>query len=298
MNSKLKIKRYLIATFMIFALLPSATLAAEINIDTKNPELKTGEQFTTAIFLSTDEGINALEGQIVFPPDLLELKEVQDGDSIINFWLEKPRIDSPGKIIFSGITPGGFQGNSGLLFSMTFQTKQSGNGTITSQNVKALKNDGVGTPIEITLPNFQFSISKEVAVVIPAQKEDYEPPEMFLPEVTHDKNIFDDKWFLVFATQDKDSGIDHYEVKESRQRLFSVFDKWVSAESPHIISDQELRSYVFIKAIDKAGNARVFKVNPKSPLMWYENYENWTIIIVGAFAVLFVTKKLWRKKRT
>jgi len=117
-----------------------------------------------------------------------------------------------------------------------------------------------------------------------------------VPEIAQNSAITNGKWFLVFATQDKGSGIDHYKVKETRQRFLDIFSKWISGESPHVLQDQELRSYIFVKAVDKAGNTRIEKITPKNPLRWYENYENWIIIKVGILAALLATKKIWRKK--
>ena len=70
-----------------------------------------------------------------------------------------------------------------------------------------------------------------------------------------------------------------------------MFRKWVSVESPYVLQDQELRSYVFMKAIDKAGNKRIVSLPPKYPLKWYEMYENWIIIIIIAvFAIYLIFK--------
>ena len=297
MNSKSKTINYFVAALAIFALFPLLTFAAEIRVDGKNREVKTGEQFTTTIFLNTEESINALEGQIAFPADLLELMEIQSGNSIVSFWIDKPRVEAD-KISFSGIIPGGFIGENGSILSMLFQAKKPGDGSIAIRGIKVLKNDGVGTPAEVTTSDFQFSIVEGVPAVVRKKEKDREPPEIFRPEIAKDESLFNGKWFLVFATQDKASGIDHYEVKESQQRMFTLFQKWVPAESPYVLQDQELRSYVFIKAVDKTGNKRIIQIAPQHALLWYENYGNWIIIIVVILALLLATKKLWRKKHT
>ena len=69
----------------------------------------------------------------------------------------------------------------------------------------------------------------------------------------------------------------------------------MKVESPYILADQELRSYIFVKAVDKDGNARVTKILPRNPLRWYKNYENWIMIIL-AVAVFFAIKlRVWVK---
>jgi len=131
-----------------------------------------------------------------------------------------------------------------------------------------------------------------------------------VPEVSRDPNIFDGKWFLVFATQDKGSGIDHYEVLERRelkiQKLgfskekslhskFYILNPWRVAESPYLLKDQELKSYIYVKAIDKAGNERVATLSPRNLLKWYEIWWLWGIIIIGII-IIYAVWRILRKK--
>jgi len=298
MFKKNRILQYLIVTALLFAAVP--VLAAEISFDTKTNSVTAGQQFQASVVLNTNgEEINAVEGKIIFPSDLLKLKEIRDANSVVSFWVDKPKLESDGQISFSGIIPGGYQGPKGLLLTLIFVSKKEGQGTIELQDAKTLLNDGKGTKAALSITPYQFIISQAMSAPSfpPATPPviDKESPESFVPEIGQNPAIFGGKWFLVFATQDKGLGVDHYEVKETRQRFFGVFAKWVTAESPYVLQDQELRSYVFVKAIDKAGNERIEKISPQNPLGWYENYENWLIIIVG-LAIFYVIKKLlWRR---
>jgi len=291
-----KIQNYLIILLLSFIALP--VFAAEVSVDSGSRTIGIGEQFEAGFFLNTEnEDINAVEGAISFPSNLLELKEIRDGNSIINFWIEKPKVGN-GAVAFSGIIPGGYSGHKGLILSLVFQTRQEGNGIIEVRNFAALKNDGEGTAADARASNFSFLISKEAPKIEQSLVKDIEPPESFAPEIANDPALFEGKWFLVFATQDKSSGIAHFEIKESRQRFFSVFKNWISTESPYVLQDQELRSYIFIKAVDKDGNIRVEKISPQNPLHWYENYENWIIIIMIGLVLTYVLRKfLWGKRK-
>ena len=292
-----KIKIILVACLL--SLVAGPALAAEVSFDTKTQEVKANQSFEVGVFINTDnESINALEGQIVFPVDLLEPKEIRDGNSIVNFWIERPKIESD-KIHFSGITPGGYLGKKGLIFSVIFQSIQEGSGSIEIQDIKALLNDGKGTKANTTISNLQLVISKQVPASQPTvvEKKDTDIPETFEPIVTSDPSIFDGKYFLVFATQDKGSGIDYYEIKESRQKFLKIFKKWVIAESPYVLKDRKLRSYVYIKAVDKAGNERIAVVEPRYPIKWYENYWIWIIIILAIiFSFIVIKGNLWKKQ--
>jgi len=297
-----KIKRYLDLVVIALVFIATPVLAAEISFDTKINSVAVGQQFQVSVVLNTNgEEINAVEGKIIFPSDLLKLKEIRDANSIVSFWVDKPKLESDGQIAFSGIIPGGYQGQRGLLLTLIFVSRKEGQGTIELQNAKTLLNDGNGTEAVLSITPYQFTISQAVSAsstpLVVSPIIDKEPPESFVPEIGQNSTISGGKWFLVFAIQDKGLGVDHYEVKETRQRIFGVFAKWVTAESPYpyVLQDQELRSYIFVKAVDKAGNVRIEEISPQNPLSWYENYENWLIIILG-LAILYAIKKLlWRR---
>lgn len=282
----------------VFALSFTATrvFAAEVHVDSKSQKIKAGEQFEAGIFLKTqEEYINAVEGKILFPNDLLELKEIRDGNSIVNFWIEKPHISPLGAIVFSGITPGGFSGQKGLLLSVLFRAKASGEGTIRIDEVQVLKNDGEGTPASLKIFPFQFSASEGYPAIQPIVKpmRDTGPPEAFRPEIAQNSDMFNGQWFLVFATQDKGSGIDRYEVCEGSKR------KCVIAESPYVLQNQMLDQKVFVKVIDKSGNEQIEVFYPPywhPP--WYENYWILGILIIAAIILAYlILEVLWRKRK-
>ncbi|MDO8560831.1 MAG: cohesin domain-containing protein [bacterium] len=292
-------KKILFILLSISFLFPHHLFAAEIFYDADTRKVKANTEFEIGVFLNAEsENVNAIEGILRFPADILEFKELNDGNSLINFWVERPTLRAANEIFFSGITPGGFIGKRGLIFKITFLAKEEGIGRIAMQSIKVLRNDGSGSEVDISASPLEVAVTAQALPLSLKKIKDEEPPESFKPEIARDPAIFDGKWFLVFATQDKKSGIDRYEIKEVRHRILGSFSRWTSAESPHVLRDQKLKSYVFVKAIDKAGNIRTEKIPPQNPLRWYENYENWSIIIIGVVIAIFMTKKLWRKKRT
>ena len=293
-------RQFLYKILFIFSLgflLPQMVFAAQISFDAKTTQAQVGKKFEVILFVNTEqENINAFEGKVTFPNNLLDLKEIRDGNTIVNFWIEKPKARD-NTIVFSGVTPGGFNGRNGLIFSAIFEAKKEGVAKFGVNDARTLRNDGIGSTAVLSIVPFEMVISKEAQVKIPALPKiaDREQPELFVPEIARDESISDGKWFIVFVTQDKASGIDYYEVKESRQKILTFFSRWRVAESPYVLQDQELRSYVFVKAVDRAGNERMVKINPQNPIGWYENYENWIIIILGLVIVYAIKRFLWRK---
>ena len=297
-NSKLqlKIQKYLIIAVLIFAAMP--VFAAEVSFDTKIQEIKVNQLFEVSVFINTDEeSINAIEGKITFPQDFLEVKKVNDGNSIINFWIDPVRncvsngVEKPDEICFSGIVPGGYNDGQGLILSITFLAKKEGNGVIKFGEVKALRNDGQGTEAPLTISNFNFTVRETAKSTgqMPTVKEDRDLPEEFAPQIAADPAIFEGKWFLVFATQDKGSGIDHYEVCEGKR-------KCIVAESPYLLQNQNLDYEIIVKAVDKSGNERAVTIPVRFARAWYKDYAIIAILIIAAFVYL-IWKILWKKRR-
>jgi hypothetical protein len=281
---------------LFFAAWP--VIAAEISFDADTgASVAVGQRFSVRVVLNaSDEDVNAVGGTITYPTDLLELAETQDANSIVSLWVDRPQAALAGGVVFSGITPGGYEGKRGLLLSLAFTAKKEGQGTIAVEDAQVLLNDGEGTSASLTTSPFPFAVSGTAAPAPPPSITDREPPESFVPQVARDQTVADGKWFVAFSTQDKGSGMDHYEVRESRQKLSNLFVKWSDGASPYILQDQELRSIISVKAVDKAGNVRVEKVLPLNPLPWYEDWGNWVLMIL-AVAVLFTAAEiLWRKR--
>ncbi len=306
MKNKLKIIILFSIFYFLFYLQASA---ASLNLVSPASEIGVGQQFQIDLMLDAEgKDINAVEGKVVFPENLLELKAIYTGNSIINFWVEPPA-QKDGEIKFSGVIPGGFSGvlnpyykekKPGKVFSLIFNTKSEGSSVIEIRDAKVLLNDGKGTATQVQISNFQFLISNQILIpqIPTAETKDTDPPELFTPEVSRDPNIFGGKWFLVFTAPDKGSGIDYYVIHESARKKEATrinIKDWTVAESPYILKDQKLRSYIYMKAIDKAGNER-FAVLPPKFALWYKKPLVYIIGgLIGLVVLLLVARWLWRK---
>lgn len=277
--------------FILFFVFTPA-FAAEVFFDAKNKSFASGEEFLAQVFLNTkEESLNAIEGKIVFPTDLLEVREIRDGNSSVNFWIEKPHTLQSGIIVFSGITPGGLLDTKEFIFSVIFRAKKEGSGAIEIRDTKVLRNDGKGTEAKTRILNLEFRILESESQISNSKFQtplDTEPPEDFKPIIVSDQNIFDGKYFLVFATQDKASGIDHYEAREGQWGWFSV------SESPYLLKHQSLDRKIFIKAVDKSDNERVVTISAQKAGAWYKDYAILAILALVMIAY-FIGKNLWSK---
>lgn len=234
--------------------------------------------------------VNAIEGEIVFNADFLEIAGINEGTGVVSLWVEKPQAKD-NIISFSGVTPGGFQGEAGVVMSVRFKAKKVGQTVIDFKRINVFLHDGQGSQAKVTIKPLMIDIAKEAAIDLPME-EDSAPPEPFEPLISKSIDIFDNKFFAVFATQDKESGIDHYEIHEARYQITPY--RWSREESPYLLKDQELKSYVYVKAVDRLGNERVAVLYPQLP--WYKNALFLAIIVIGIIAIIALWLTHQRKK--
>lgn len=284
MNIPMKI--YLLLLTCLF-LLPTVVFSANLIFDTEKKNFGLGEEFLVNVMLNTEGiSVNAVEGKIIFPSQLLEIKEIRDGNSAVNFWIERPEKSKIGELTFSGITPGGLSGSKVFLYSIVFQSKLDGEGAIKTSQLVVLQNDGKGTKTDVSPSSFPFIVSKEPGDRSTVERiVDNEKPEDFTPAIESNIGMFDGKYFLVFSTQDKGSGIAEYQVREG---WFSFYKK---ADSPYLIKNQSLNKKIYVKAIDKYGNERVAILKTQNTSPWYKQYKIFAIIFI-----IIVSFILFRRK--
>ncbi len=298
MTKILKIS-FLIFFFSLFFCTP--VLAANFYFEDSSITLMQGDEFELkAIVDAGDKTLNTIGGRLLIPDEFLEVKEIITGESGINFWVQTPNLLDQDQIIFSGIVPGGFTYKL-AIFSTILKAKKIGVTKIFYAKPEAYLHDGLGTQDMVNSTEFKITIEPRTPKSEPllVKIEDNELPENFQPEIIDATKALGMKYALVFSTTDKKSGIDYYEVMERRNyKLWGVeysSGKYIRAESPYYLNDQKLKSEILVKAVDKRGNVRIVRLEPSSPISWYENSLIWGIIILLAF-LTFATFSLYAKK--
>jgi len=284
---------------------PQSVRAAGISAEVSTSTVRAGERFSVDVLFDAEgESINAIEGRLSFPKSSVKFIEVYGQDSVINLWILSPRLDGEGSIVWSGIIPGGFEGvlspyyegaKPGKLFSLVFEATKPSETMFSVSNIRALKGDGAGTAAYAHSSGSAISIRNAIAPdngSIASELNDEIPPSIFTPQVAQDPSLFNGAWFLAFKAQDKETGVSGYAVYETKFKRDTVPEsKWENAESPYRLTDQSRRSYIHIRAKDRAGNERIVILPPSHVYKWYESAVYWGILIVLIAAALYAAKK-------
>jgi len=274
MTKIFKFKTIILLSVFYFLLFVLPAQAARLYFEPQEAIMGAEKDFSVGVRIDAKNQINAISAGIFIPPEIAFVDAVL-GNSIINFWVEKPSFDESSRILtFSGIVPGGFQGEKEPLLTIKIKTAgQEGKAILTFNKEKTKiylhTSEGVEDSLELESLTLPISEGKENMIV---EIIDRYLPEDFKPEISRDPNVFENKWFLIFATQDKGLGVDHYEVCEKKK-------KCVVAESPYLLQNQDLDEEIVVKAVDKNGNERVTAIPSQKPRVWYKNYAISSILV-------------------
>ena len=260
--------------------------AATIYFDPQETTVGTKSPFIVGVNINSDAYVNAIKLVIDLPVGL-DVLDASDGDSILNLWIERPHINDKRQIVLAGIIPGGFQGTGGRLLSLTVKADKVGSYSLRIDPESSIfVNTGDMNSEPIISKPLHLSVQKgrdNIMNAIP----DRTAPESFQPSLISVADGSRIQQALAFATQDKGVGLDRYQVAESHLNI-ALYEQdkisnlsWTITESPYVLHDQDLSSYVYVQAIDKNGNARTAVVYPKYPQMWYERPEGYIIIVLS-----------------
>ena len=287
MTKIFKFKTIILLSVFYFLLFVLPTQAARLYFQPQEAVIGSEKEFSVAVNVDAGKSINAIQAVISVPKELTPV-DITEGNSIITFWVEKPNFDESSRLLtFSGIIPGGFQEEKASLLIVKFKTTKEQEGkavlTFNKEKTKIYLHTSEGVEDSLELESLTLPIIKGRENII-IKNDDNDPPENFKPEISRDPNIFENRWFLVFATQDKGAGVDHYEVCEGSKTKCAI------AESPYLLHYQKLNKKIFVKVMDKSGNERIAILLPQKQSPWYQNY--WIIGIIVLVVIAIMRRRL------
>lgn len=258
------------AFFFAFLTLPSLVHGASVYVTPGEGTYGVGDTFVVEVRLLTDaECVNAADLEVRYPNTVLRAVDFSKGSSILSLWVREPILDHDrGVVSFAGGIPGGYCGRvqgdpslSNVLGRIAFTVIGTNDAAAVeiSSNTRLYAHDGLGTEINpkkssvsfVLLSDPQLPVNEWIAEV----REDTIPPEAFAVGIHSTRGIFGGRYYLVFSTSDKQSGLDHFELYER--------GVWRTITSPHALRFAALED-IRVRAIDKAGNERIGSYDPTS----------------------------------
>lgn len=315
-------------TLAVFLVSLHTVFAALLYVDPPTSNVYRGDTVTLSLRIDTDEDecINTVDGVIKYDPSIRAV-DVSRGESILSVWVEDPVIDEANQTItFAGGIPGGYCGRipgdpslTNTIVELVFRSPGlsvggSSNpeaGVRIDEATQVLLHDGFGTRAPLRTHNAVVTLLDSIG---PAPEdtwservsEDTTPPADFSIALTKEESAFSGNYFITWNTQDKQSGIDHYEVMEEPFDEFDLFKwgaadaPWSVAKSPYVLKDQSLNSTIRVRAIDKAGNETIAVLVPDQALRTLSMERVLTYSAVGLIALVILGLggfALWRRKQ-
>lgn len=138
--------------------LASALLAANA-IDTQNESyvyiqsdassVQENDTFEIRVFAYANEPVNAVDIQLAFPPDQVEVTGIDIGQSVITLWTEEPYIENGSTVVLRGGTfRKGFKGEH-LIAVINARAKESGLASFEVTDSTFLAGDGTGAEVTV-----------------------------------------------------------------------------------------------------------------------------------------------------
>lgn len=284
--------------FLIIMLLsPTTACASRLEFTQQPNAVRIGDTFATSLVLHSDtDSINALEGSVLFD-SALSLIDIRLAGSLVPLWVTPPVEKEKGNVSFAGVLPGGYQGD-GTVFTLVFKAIQKGTAHISlSSDTAAYKDDGRGTKATLVLSKYILSVGSASGAPQTVQLEaDNTPPETFLPSINSGTPFGLDGPVLIFTTQDKNSGIASYEIARSyASRAKEESLTWRTVQSPYVLEAGDSTYYLYVRAVDRAGNTRVVTIPPQefSPiavvLLW------WPLLLIGLLGAIILFIRYYRR---
>lgn len=299
--------RYLLV--FVVLLLPGAAQAATLSLETEHDVYGVGDTFIATVRVDNEaECLNAAEVALAYPTDVLRAVDFSRGDSIFSLWVAEPKLDTDaGRVSFSGGVPGGYCGRvqgdpaeSNILGKVVFTVIDAPREEAEisfAPSTRVYLHDGLGSVAQVAFAAASFALEDAPTLVrnpwLDAVRADTVAPEPFGIEVRSDRDVFGGKYYIVFSTTDKQSGLDHYEIAEG--------GAWKQIASPYVVKARAIDDGLIVRAIDKAGNARVADFDPHTipPRQYtYAELVSYGLFFLIALVAILIRLHLARRDRT
>ncbi len=144
----------------------AATLPIEVFFQNNTENIYPGNEFNIDLKISSSNKlINVVDGTILYDKNIIEVKKVNNENSIFSLWTKDPVYNNEiGELSFTGGSPTGFAGKNGQILTVTFKAKKSGTSLIGFKDIfSVFVADGKGTTINPWLMPMPFAVKEKIS---------------------------------------------------------------------------------------------------------------------------------------
>jgi hypothetical protein len=137
-----------VAMMLLFHAAPAAH-AATMSFVSSESSASIGDTVDVSVRIDSEgQSVNAAQGTIQYPANILQVQSVDRSNSIFNIWAQEPSVNtSTGAISFLGGGTNSFSGTSLYILDIKFLVKGTGNATLVFANAGVTAGDGTGANI-------------------------------------------------------------------------------------------------------------------------------------------------------
>jgi len=146
--------------------IPASAASASLVLSPASGNVDVGDSFSVNVVVSSpDTLINAAQGAVIYPADVLQIDSISKG-SFVNFWAREPAFSNvTGTVNFEGVILNGWQGSNAVVLTLNFRAVSTGDATIRLSSGAVLAHDGLGTNIVSFLGLSSFKVGGGAPVV-------------------------------------------------------------------------------------------------------------------------------------
>jgi hypothetical protein len=288
----------LIAVFyFLFFSTPIIAVLAQTNFEQPKAEIifegpdgprSPGSEISVIVFIESTADTNAFSLSITYPTEILAFRSAETANSIINFWLQRPKELKSGLITLEGGIIGKTLRGRGEIVTLRFQAKAEGRGELKITESQVLLADGKGTPVQTLAHPKEITITAGAPTELSSVK-DQSKPEIPFAEII--KNPIDKADILFFQIEERESGL---VVSEVRFRRWFRWSPWQAAQNQiHAPSD----AWQFeIRAVDNFGNESIKTLTRKDVLAKKTAASVISFLAAAGAVISILRRKIFAKK--
>ncbi len=143
---------FLVGIFALFLTNVISSDKSYIKLVPSKDMVMQGEEFSVDVYVSAHVPVNAINVNVGFSSEMVEIKNINTGNSVLTIWTHEPKVED-GIVKFSGGTfKRGFLGEH-LIGTVNAKAKYSGSTEFFVENAELLAGDGKGTSVVIDKSN-------------------------------------------------------------------------------------------------------------------------------------------------